>query len=126
MMIQPRCSHIASPGRMPVPARGCQPPAAPGGYRSARRRPHDRQRLPAAGPRGSTRARLWLTALAHVRASAADDDLYDRAAAHRARLTLPAVHEEAVLKGAARTVYVAEVVDRRALGLDPRRQRLLD
>jgi hypothetical protein len=36
------------------------------------------------------------------------------------------MHEELILEGAARAVDVAEVVDRRALGRDPGRERLLD
>src|SRR5437660_1554503 len=64
--------------------------------------------------------------LADVGAAASDDDLADRRPATRARLALPPMHEEVILKGAARAIDVAEVVDRRALGLDPGCERLLD
>ena len=48
------------------------------------------------------------------------------APAARARLAGAGVDEEAVLEGAAGAVDVAEVVDRRALGVDPGVQRVLD
>src|SRR5690348_11215681 len=76
------------------------------------------------GPR--PRARLGLAALAHVRAPPPHDDLADRGPAPRTRQAGAAVDQEAVLERAARAVDVAEVVDRGALGLDSRAERLLD
>src|SRR5689334_1853395 len=63
---------------------------------------------------------------AEVRAAAADDDLLNRPAAVRARLTLPPVDEKLILERAPRAVDMPEVVDRSALGLDPSRERRFD
>jgi hypothetical protein len=67
-----------------------------------------------------------LAPLAHISASTGDYELDDLAAAARARLARPAVDQEAVLKGAAGAVDVAEVVDRGPLGVDARLERLFD
>jgi hypothetical protein len=57
--------------------------------------------------------------LTYVGPPAPHDQLADRGATARTRLALAAVHEEAVLEGPAGAVDVAEVVDRRTLGIDP-------
>ena len=59
-----------------------------------------------------------------VRAAAGRQQLADGAAAAGTRLAGAAVHEEAILERAARAVEVAEVVDRRAVRVDPLLQRL--
>src|SRR5205823_2065152 len=58
--------------------------------------------------------------------ASAHHELADRGAAARAGLAGAAVDQEAILERAAGTVDVAEVVDRRALGLDAGAERLLD
>src|SRR4029079_3808146 len=78
-------------------------------------------RTPAKPPPDGPRPRLAL--LAHVRAAARGAQLAHRASAGQASLALAQVDEELVLEGAADAVGVAEVVDRGALGRDPRLQR---
>src|SRR3954454_13230955 len=74
-------------------------------------------------PRPPRSPRPRLAALAHVGPAPGGAQLADRAPADVARLSLAQVHEELVLEAALDAVGVAEVVDRRALGLDPRVQR---
>ena len=62
----------------------------------------------------------WLAVLADVGAAAGGEDLSYWSAAVGAGVAGAAVDEEAVLEGAAGAVEVAEVVDRRAVGVDPR------
>ena len=72
------------------------------------------------------RPRTGLAAFAHIGTATGGHDLADHGAAARARLACAAVNQEAVLKGAAGPIDVTEIVDRGALGVDPRLQRLLD
>jgi hypothetical protein len=67
-----------------------------------------------------------LTGLAHVAPATGDDHLRDRCAAADTRLAGAVVDEEAVLKGAAHAVQVAEVVDARAACVDALLERLDD
>ena len=87
-----------------------------GGYQELVRA--DRDGAPARAVGRSRLARPRLAALAHVGPAPRGAQLAHRAAAAHARLALAQVDEEAVLEGAADPVGVAEVVDRRALGLD--------
>src|SRR5437588_8499665 len=67
-----------------------------------------------------------LAALADVRSPPADDDLANRAPASRAGLAGPGVDQEPVLEGATGAVQMPKIVDRRALGVDPGGECLLD
>src|SRR5262249_19103939 len=65
-----------------------------------------------------------LAALAHVGPAPGRTELADRITAVRARLLLAEGDQELVLKASAGPVRGAEVVDRRALGLQPGHKRL--
>src|SRR4051794_15607206 len=67
----------------------------------------------------SAHARARLAAFARIRSAPAGDELHDLTAAAHAWLALAQMHLEAVLERALHPVGVAEVVDRRAPGVDP-------